>query len=78
MHILLPELLHELPSSAWESFQRADELGHWRAPYALAALFQDGQGIDRNITKALELYRKLFRERTRSVTVTQSFECCLF
>ena len=51
--------------AAVELFERAVLHGHWRAPYQLAVAYADGLGVDANCTKAAELFRAFFSERSR-------------
>ena len=43
-------------------------MGHWKASFSLGACYQEGHGTERNVTKALQFYKRLFRERAMYVT----------
>ena len=45
---------------------RAESLGHWKAPFSLGAFYQEGSGgVVKNTTKALELYKRFFRDKSK-------------
>ena len=46
-----------------ELMQKANDLGHWRAPYELGIAYSNGVAIERNVTKAVELFHTFIEER---------------
>jgi len=46
-----------------ELMTKANELGHWRAPYELGLVYSSGVAIERNVTKSVDLFHTFIEER---------------
>merc|ERR1712176_292233 len=50
-------------TKAFELYEKASELGHWRAPFNLATMHFDGRGTPKNCSRAAKLFHLVIAER---------------